>query len=98
MSEELHLSTVTGLVQMRPQFHHIDARAQLAKARKATERVSNDSGRAVESRLITQRAHTGDDEELNVEKTDTFMRNASAERWMRLKYHDEEVSLYSYWK
>jgi DNA-directed RNA polymerase-3 subunit RPC5 len=77
---------------MRPQFHHIDARAQLAKARKANERVANESSRAVESRLITQRAHTGDDDELNVEKTDTFMRNAAGERWLKLNYHDEDVS------
>jgi len=79
------------VVQLRPQFHHIDARSQLSKAKKASEKANTDS-RALESRLITQRAHTGDDEELNVEQTDNFMRQAAGEHWLRLAFHDEDVS------
>ena len=89
--DELHLSTVTGVVAMRPQFHHIDAKGQLAKAKQARERTAADAGRISESRLITQRAHTADDEELNIEKTENFLQDASDERWSRLQYHDEDV-------
>lgn len=80
------------MIQMRPQFHHIDARGQLAKAKQARDRVTTESTKSLESRLITQRAHTADDEELNMERTDKFLANAAEEKWTRLKYHDEDVS------
>jgi DNA-directed RNA polymerase III subunit RPC5 len=91
--EELHLSPITGVIQMRPQFHHLDAKAQLAKARQARDRAANEPARATESRIVQQSARTAaDDEELNIAKTSAFLTNASEESWIPLDYHDEDVS------
>ncbi|KAF2671697.1 hypothetical protein BT63DRAFT_452200 [Microthyrium microscopicum] len=87
---ELHLSMVTGIVQMRPQFHHIDAKGQLAKVKQVRERAAAEAAKGSESRLITQRAHTADDEELNIERTDKFLERAAMEKWSRLQFRDED--------
>jgi len=90
--KELHLSHITGVVQMRPQFHHIDAKAQLAKAKLARERAVNEPARMNEPRLVQQTAKSaGDDVELNVAKTNAFLTAASEEPWIQLKYFDDEV-------
>jgi DNA-directed RNA polymerase-3 subunit RPC5 len=91
-TDELHLSPVTGSVQMRPQFHHIDARSQMAKARHARERAMHEAPRATEPRLVQQSARTAlDDEELNIAKTSAFLTTASEEHWMKLQVCDEDV-------
>jgi DNA-directed RNA polymerase-3 subunit RPC5 len=93
-AEELHLSPVTGAVQMRPQFHHIDAQAQIAKAKLARERAANESTRANEPRIVQQTARiAADDEELNVANTAKLLTAAAEESWLRLQIHSEEVSL-----
>jgi DNA-directed RNA polymerase III subunit RPC5 len=90
--EELHLSHIEGVAQMRPQFHHIDAKSQLAKAKSARDRPGNESARFNEPRLIQQTARTaGDGEEINIAKTSEYLTAASEEHWLRLKYNDEDV-------
>lgn len=90
--DELHLSPVTGSVQMRPQFHHIDARSQMAKVRYARERAIHEAPRPTEPRLVQQSARTAaDDEELNIAKTSAFLTTASEEHWLRLQVCDEDV-------
>jgi DNA-directed RNA polymerase-3 subunit RPC5 len=80
---------------MRPQFHHIDARAQMAKAKHARDRAVHEPPRATEPRLVNQSARTAaDDEELNIAKTSAFLTAASEERWMKLQFRDEDVSEY----
>jgi len=91
--DELHLSMVTGIVQMRPQFHHLDAKGQLAKAKQTRERAANESLKPSESKLITQRAVMAEDEEMNIKQTEHFLDKAAREHWVKLTYHDEDVSL-----
>lgn len=92
--DQLHLSQVNGVAQLRPQFHHIDARAQLSKARQARERAANEPVRMNEPRLVQQMARTAaDDEEINIAQTSAFLSKASEEKWIPLQYHDDEVSL-----
>src|ERR1700748_127186 len=91
---ELHLSHITGVVQMRPQFHHIDAKAQLAKARQARDRAANEPARMNESRIVQQSARTAaDDEELNIAETSAVLTATSEKPWISLKYYDEEVGI-----
>jgi DNA-directed RNA polymerase III subunit RPC5 len=81
---------------MRPQFHHLDAKAQLEKARVSRDRAANESTRINEPRLVHQSAKSVvDDEELNIARTAAFLTNASEEHWIPLKYVDQEVRLLS---
>lgn len=82
---------VTGTVQMRPQFHHLDAKGQLARARQTRERAANEAARPAESKLITQRAVMAEDEEMNVKQTEDFLDKAAREHWLNLQYYDEDT-------
>jgi hypothetical protein len=78
---------------MRPQYHHIDAKSQLAKAMSARDRPGNESARLNEPRLIQQTARTAaDGEEINMAMTSEYLTAASEEPWLRLQYNDEDVS------
>lgn len=79
---------------MRPQFHHIDAQAQMAKNKLQRERSAQDASRAAEPRIVQQtaRASAADEEELNIAKTSAFLTAASEEQWTRLAFFDEDVS------
>jgi DNA-directed RNA polymerase-3 subunit RPC5 len=81
---------VTGVVQMRPQFHHLDAKGQLARAKQTRERAANEREKPSESKLITQRAVMAEDEEMNIKQTEDFLDKAAREHWTKLKYHDED--------
>lgn len=77
---------------MRPQYHHVDAKTQLAKALSARDRPGNESARFNEPRLIQQTARTtADGEEINIAMTSKFLTDASEEHWIRLNHHDENV-------
>lgn len=90
--EELHLKRLEGVVQMRPQYHHIDAKRQLAKA---TSARGTESVKLNEPRLIQQTAKTAaDGEEMSIAKTSEYLTKASEEQWLRLRHKDEDVSLY----
>lgn len=87
-SDQLHLTPVDQIVQMRPQFHHIDASAEVDRASKPREAPA---ARTNEPRAIhmTVKA-TVDGEE---ETTDTMaerIRSAQEEPWRRLKYVDDD--------
>lgn len=91
--DQLHLSHINGVAQLRPQFHHIDARSQLTKERHARERAAAEPARMNEPRLVQQMARTAaDDEEINIAKTSAFLSKASEEKWIPLEYHDDDVS------
>jgi DNA-directed RNA polymerase-3 subunit RPC5 len=93
--EELHLTQVTGVCQMRPQFHHIDARAQIVKAAQAHKerKAAGEGPRTSEARVVGQsaRATGADGEEINISGTSAFLTNAAEEPWTRLQYFDEDA-------
>jgi len=73
---------------MRPQYHHIDAKIQLAKAASAR---GTESARLNEPRLIQQTAKTAaDGVEINIAHTSEYLTRASEESWLRLKHKDED--------
>lgn len=92
--EELHLTQVTGVCQMRPQFHHIDARAQIVKAAQAHKerKAAGETPRQAEARVVGQsaRATGADGEEINISGTSKFLTDAAEEPWTTLTYHDED--------
>lgn len=99
--EELHLTPVTGIAQLRPQLHHIDAVDLLE--RQATRSAAGTSGSdapvarpAAASRMLTMSqnqggaASTGGDS--GAGKTRELLSRAAEEDWSELKYHHEESS------
>ncbi|TID26039.1 putative dna-directed rna polymerase iii complex subunit rpc37 [Venturia nashicola] len=92
--KELHLTQVTGVCQMRPQFHHIDARSQIVKAAQLhkAQRANGETPRQSEARVVGQSARaTGPDgEEMNVSGTSKFLTDAAEEPWTTLTFHDED--------
>jgi uncharacterized MAPEG superfamily protein len=86
---------------MRPQFHHIDARAQIVKAQiahKERKAGGNEGPRQAEPRVVGQsaRATGADGEEINISGTSAFLTAAAEEQWTSLQYFDEDVCFISY--
>jgi DNA-directed RNA polymerase III subunit RPC5 len=85
-TDQLHLTPVDHIVQMRPQFHHIDAQIELERGRTRDSTI-----RAAEPRSIHMTVKpTVDGEE---ESTDTMaerIRAVQEESWRKLKYVDED--------
>ncbi|KIW01820.1 hypothetical protein, variant [Verruconis gallopava] len=92
---ELHLTEITGIVQMRPQFHHIDAQAQLAKttlSRNASKSLAKPQQPVSATALAAQRIKAESDTQVSTtyEATEKFLDAASDENWVKLGYRDEE--------
>ncbi|KAF2682077.1 hypothetical protein K458DRAFT_488799, partial [Lentithecium fluviatile CBS 122367] len=75
---ELHLTRLHGLVQMRTQFHHIDAAAQLEAVNRRREKEAQEGAKPAEPKAflpIVKKA--GGD--TTVEITQAFMKNTNME-------------------
>jgi len=85
---QLHLTPVDQIIHMRPQFHHIDAQADLERLGRPRE-TTQGGGQGTRAIHMTVKA-TADGEE---ETTDTMaerIRAAQDEPWRKLKYVDED--------
>jgi DNA-directed RNA polymerase III subunit RPC5 len=86
-TDELHLTPVDQVVQLRPQFHHIDAQTELER-RQSREPTAP---RSADPRAIHMTVKpTVDGEE---ETTDTMaerIRAVQEEPWRKLKFVDED--------
>lgn len=87
---QLHLSKVDGTVQMRPQFHHIDAEEH--RNRLAASRASADDGPARPARGI-QQSYKEISDDKDKDAPERLMRkalqDAEEESWVALDYVDE---------
>ena len=91
MVGELHLTRLDGLVQLRTQFHHIDASAQLEAVQRRREKESQEGAKVAEPKaFLAQVKKTGGD--TAAELTQAFMKATNQEPWQRLNYFDEDVS------
>jgi len=89
---ELHLTPIDGTVQMRPQFHHVDAQSQVARNKYWRDRDTLESGRT-EPRLMQQlqvAKSSTDGEEFNITQTMKYLTDAAEEPWTKLQYYNEE--------
>ncbi|KAL2356792.1 DNA-directed RNA polymerase III subunit Rpc5 [Cryomyces antarcticus] len=91
--KELHLTKVDGIVQMRPQFHHIDALTRVDRATTRREREAAEPPRTTEPRAVHQtiKSTTEGDASNNQENAAAFLRAAHEEPWTKMKYHDEDT-------
>jgi DNA-directed RNA polymerase-3 subunit RPC5 len=96
---ELHLTPLDGMVQMRPQFHHLDAQTQVdrnatRRTRAADEASGREPARVLEPRLVQLTAKAaGDPEsagETTGENTKAYLSAAEQEVWRKLRWTDED--------
>ncbi|KAF7442418.1 Sin-N domain containing protein [Pyrenophora tritici-repentis] len=87
---ELHLTRCNGLIQLRTQFHHIDASAQLEAVQRRREKESQEGAKVAEPKaFLAQVKKTGGD--TAAELTQAFMKATNQEQWQKLNYYDEQV-------
>ncbi|KAF2829459.1 hypothetical protein CC86DRAFT_437228 [Ophiobolus disseminans] len=88
--DQLHLTRLNGLVQLRTQFHHLDASAQLEAVNRRREKESQEGAKPAEPKNIlpTVKKAGGD---TAAEMTQAFMKSANQETWHKLNYADEDV-------
>ncbi len=82
--DQLHLTQLNGLVQLRTQFHHIDASAQLEAVNRRREKESQEGAKPAEPKafLPTVKKTGGD---TAAELTQAFMKGANQEPWIKLQ-------------
>lgn len=91
--KELHLTKVTGVVQMRPQFHHLDAavHAETARTRQDADDASGPRP-AAQARAMTQTfKDSRDADDTEAMKAKNLLQVAQEEPWTKLEYYDEDV-------
>jgi hypothetical protein len=88
--DQLHLTRLNGLVQLRTQFHHLDASAQLEAVNRRREKEAQEGTKPAEPKafLPTVKKSGGD---TAAEMTQAFMKSANVETWDKLHYFDEDV-------
>jgi hypothetical protein len=90
LTDQLHLTRLNGVVQLRTQFHHIDASAQLEVVARRREKESQEGAKLAEPKAFipTVKKAGGD---TAAELTQQFMKVANQEPWHKLQYSDEDV-------
>ncbi|SLM39461.1 DNA-directed RNA polymerase III subunit Rpc5 [Lasallia pustulata] len=88
--DELHLSRVSAIVQMRPKLGHVDA---LADQKKTSSRAQQDPDYVYpesEARAVNMTVKSSDGEELDMSETAKLLRAMQEEPWRRMSWVDEE--------
>ncbi|SMR61269.1 unnamed protein product [Zymoseptoria tritici ST99CH_3D1] len=89
--EQLHLSKLTGTVQMRPHFHHLDAEEQ--RGRIAASRAQADAAGPVPepvAHTLRQRQMDKEDQSTIEYRMKKMLYEAQHEPWIKMDYVDEE--------
>lgn len=86
---ELHLTSLDGIVQMRPQFHHIDAKIVTDKNRARREREATE-GPSAKAQIVQMSYTSFDPDQVDINATKALLQSAADENWATLKYNDEE--------
>lgn len=91
--QELHLTRLAGLVQMRPQFHHVDALKRVeASARRRAEAAALPPHNTEPRSVIESLKPSGEQDEASGPNTlASFLNKAREERWVDLDYHHEDT-------
>lgn len=84
-NNQLHLSPVNEMVQMRPQFHHIDATAEIERLAKRGETATAPRAATGVHMTVKQLG-----EGVEVETMGERIRKAQEEKWRKMKYIDDE--------
>lgn len=86
------MTRVNGIVQMRPQFHHVDATTHVENAK--NQRDPDETRPPPQARGLAQSYKDNRDvENAGVTKAKGLMQLAQEEAWTKMRYYDEDVSL-----
>ncbi|KAF2873367.1 Sin-like protein conserved region-domain-containing protein [Massariosphaeria phaeospora] len=87
LDNQLHLTHCDGIVQMRTQFHHLDATAQLEAANRRREKESQEGAKPAEPKaFLPTMKKIGD---TPPELMQSFLKDSNKEKWSKLGYIDE---------
>jgi len=90
LSDQLHLTPVDKIVQMRPQFHHIDAHSEIERAGRARDPALG--GRMQEARAVHMTVKSNvDGEEDTTDSMAKRITAAQTELWKTHRYIDEDT-------
>ena len=90
-ADELHLSKVDAIVQLRPQFHHLDAIVDGERHSSRIQREAENPAPESEARAVNMTVKSSEDDELDMSVMAKSLKAIQAEPWQRLQYVDEEV-------
>lgn len=90
-SDQLHLTPADQIVQMRPQFHHIDAHTEIEHQLRARESAAG-AARSLEARAVHLTVKSAiDGEEDTGENMTERITAVQQEPWTRHRYIDEDT-------
>nr|POE98779.1 dna-directed rna polymerase iii subunit rpc5 [Quercus suber] len=90
--DQLHLTHVDGTVQMRPQFHHIDAEEQRSRLAASRAALETETQRPQDPRALLQRNKNETEAEKGrlEDRNKKFLQVAEGEDWSMMEYVDED--------
>jgi len=88
-ADQLHLTPVDAMVQMRPQFHHLDAYSEMDKSRNAKTTLPT-RGPEARSVHMTVKNPIDGEEDTKYNMADRIS-DTQREEWRRHKYSDEDA-------
>ena len=83
---------MTGLAQLRPQFHHLDAAVSEEKARLRRDREAAEPTKGSEPRAIQMSMKSSEADTMDMMTTSMVLHATESEPWTKLEYFDEDVN------
>ena len=94
--DELHLNKVDVIVQLRPQFHHLDALHDQEKSLSRAQRELENPPPESEARAVNMTVKSSDSDEFDVNEMTRTLKGMQEEPWQHLKWVDQEVRFFRY--
>ncbi|KAI9894982.1 MAG: hypothetical protein M1814_000204 [Vezdaea aestivalis] len=89
----LHLTPVDAIVQMLPEYQHIDAVADQGRVTKRLQREAVEPREPGEARAVQMSVKSADGEEFDVGDLHQQLANNQSEQWTRMAYHFEDANI-----
>lgn len=93
--ENLYLSPVSAVVQLRPQLHHIDASEEVARARASRRKDADDENSArpeTEARVVDVKVKSADGADAALAENVELLKTMQDEHWDLYEWVDANVS------
>ncbi|KAI9836628.1 MAG: hypothetical protein M1819_001262 [Sarea resinae] len=88
--DQLHLTPTSHILQMRPQFHHLDATVEHERSLTRSQRDAANPPRTTEARLVQMTVKSSDGDDIDMGETSRLLRAALEESWQKMTYYDED--------
>ncbi len=88
VADQLHLTPIHSIAQLRPQFHHLDA---VVEQEKAASRPPRDPNYQPAPRAVQMMVKSADGEDVDTAEITRTLKAAQEEDWTRMQYADQDV-------